>query len=124
MVIGICLNRVLLPVLRDFVSREIPKHYTALKGAHGIDTQVFKGPHLTHDGPFKLNYGSINNNLGMYGKTASSYNYEVKTAEDLAKLYLEPHMAKFTGGNTLFKSSEKIGVLIPNIYRGASYTFH
>ena len=122
MVIGICLNRVLLPVFRDFVSREITNHYTALKGTHRIDTQVFKGPHLTHDGPFKLNYGSINNNLGMYRKTISSYNYEVKSPEDLAKLYLEPRMAKFTGMSTLFKSNEKIGVLIPNM--GASYTFH
>ena len=26
-----------------------------------------------------------------------SYDYNVNTAEDLAKLYLEPHMAKFTG---------------------------
>ena len=92
-VIGICLNRLLLPVLRDFVSREIPKHYTSLKSKHGIDTQV-SGSHLPRDKKMKLNYGNINNN---WRKKKSPYDYKVGTAEDLAKLYLEPHMAKFTG---------------------------
>ena len=91
--IGICLNRLLLPVLRDFVGQEIPKHYASLKSAHGIDTQVFGG-HLTRDGASQLNYGNINNN---WRKKKSSYDYKVGTAEDLAKLYLEPRMAKFTG---------------------------
>ena len=94
--IGICLNRLLLPVLRDLVGQEIPKHYTFLKTAHGIDAQVF-GRHLKNDGPFQLNYGSINNNWGLFKRKVRSYDYKVNTAEDLAKLYLEPHMAKFTG---------------------------
>ena len=92
-VIGICLNRLLLPVLRDFVSQEIPKHYTSLKSKHGIDTQV-SGSHLPRDKKMKLNYGNINNN---WRKKKSPYDYKVGTAEDLAKLYLEPRMAKFTG---------------------------
>ena len=95
--IGICLNRVLLPVLRDFVGQEIPKHYASLRRAHKIDTQVF-GSRLTHDGRLQLNYGSINNNLSNFKKTVRLYDYKVGTSEDLAKLYLEPHMAKFTGG--------------------------
>ena len=94
-VIGICLNRLLLPVLRDFVSQEIPKHYTSLKSTHGIDTQV-SGSHLARDKKIKLNYENINNN---WRKKKSSYNYKVGTAEDLAKLYLEPRMAKFTGND-------------------------
>ena len=94
--IGICLNKLLLPVLKDFVAQEIPKHYASLKSAHGIDTQVY-GRHKTHDGPSQLNYGSINNNWGNFKKKLRSYDYKVGTAEDLAKLYLEPHMAKFTG---------------------------
>ena len=71
-------------------------HYTSLKSAHGIDTQVYGG-HKTHDGASQLNYGSINNNLGNFKKSVHLYDYRVKTAEDLAKLYLEPKMAKFTG---------------------------
>ena len=95
-VIGICLNRLLLPVLRNIVSREMLNHYTSLKSAHGIDTQVY-GRHKTHDGASQLNYGSINNNWGNFKKSVHLYDYRVKTAEDLAKLYLEPKMAKFTG---------------------------
>ena len=95
-VIGICLNRLLLPVLRDFVGQEIPKHYASLNRAHGIDSQVF-GAHLTRDGGSQLNYGSINNNWRNFKKKVRSYDYKVGTAEDLAKLYLEPQMAKFTG---------------------------
>ena len=95
-VIGICLNRLLLPVLRDFLAQEIPKHYASLKSAHGIHIQVH-GRHKTHDGASQLNYGSINNNWGNFKKKLRSYDYKVGTAEDLAKLYLKPHMAKFTG---------------------------
>ena len=95
-VIGICLNRLLLPVLRDFTGQEILKHYTSLKSTSKIDTQVF-GSHLTHDGSFKLNYSSINNNWAKFKRKERLYDYKVTTDVDLAKLYLEPHMAKFTG---------------------------
>ena len=95
-VIGICLNRLLLPALRDFTGQEILKHYTSLKTSSKIDTQVF-GSHLTHDGSFKLNYSSINNNWATCKRKERLYDYKVTTDEDLAKLYLEPHMAKFTG---------------------------
>ena len=108
--IGICLNRLLLPVLRDFVGQEIPKHYTSLKTVRGIDAQVF-GRHLTNDGPFQLNYGSINNNWGLFKRKVRSYDYKVNTAEDLAKLYLEPHMAKFTG------KTENITVILYRVDR-------
>ena len=99
--IGICLNRLLLPVLRDFVAQEISKHYTSLKSAHGIDTQVF-GHFFEKDGSFELNYGSINSNWGNFKRKVRFYDYKVNTAQDLAKLYLEPHMAKFTGTRMSF----------------------
>ncbi len=94
--IGVCLNRVLLPVLRDFAGQEISKHYTTLKSSNRIDTQVF-GYHVIHDGTFLLNYGSINNNWGTFKSKERLYDYKVITDVDLAKLYLEPFMAKFTG---------------------------
>ena len=94
--IGICLNRLLLPVLRDFVAQEIPKHYTALNISHRLNTQVHRR-HLKQDGTFQLNYGSINNNSGRFKKKLAKYDYKVSSAEELGKLYLEPHMAKFTG---------------------------
>ena len=52
---------------------------------------------MKKDGSFDLNYGSINNNWGRFKKKVHLYDYKVASAEDLAKLYLEPHMAKFTG---------------------------
>ena len=76
--------------------QEIPKHYAFLKTAHRIDAQVSLG-HLPNDRPFQLNYGSINNNWGLFKRKVRSYDYKVNTAEDLAKRYLELHMAKFTG---------------------------
>ncbi|KAL9957641.1 hypothetical protein ACROYT_G034562 [Oculina patagonica] len=109
-VIGVCLNRLLLPVLRDFAGREISKHYTSLKSSKGIDTQVF-GPHLTHDGTYKLNYGSINNNWGTHKRKERLYDYKVTSDVDLAKLFLEPHMAKFTGFDNTCDMSAVLGIL-------------
>ena len=94
--IGICLNKILLPPLRYVVAKEIPKHYTVLKNAHKIDTQVYKN-YLLKDGVFEFNYGSINSNWDSWRRKKASYNYNVTSAEELSKLYLEPNMAKFTG---------------------------
>ena len=98
-VIGIGLNKVLLPPLRDVVAKEIPKHYAALQTAHKIDTQVYKN-YLPKDGVSEFNYGSINSNWDCWKRKKASYNYNVSSAEELAKLYLEPKMAKFTGKKT------------------------
>ena len=96
MVIGICLNRILLPPLRDFVAKEMTKHYKALQTAHKIDTQD-NNHYLPRDGGFEFNYGSINSNWDLWKRKKVSYNYNVGSADELAKLYLEPKMAKFTG---------------------------
>ena len=58
---------------------------------------------MKKDGPvFDLNYGSINNNWVRFRRKERLYDYRVTTAVDLAKLYLEPHMAKFTGEKICF----------------------
>ena len=95
-VIGITLNRLLLPVLRDFAGKELAKYYTSLKSSRGIDKQLHS-TRMKKDGSFDLNYGSINNNWGRFKRKVNLYDYKVASAENLAKLYLEPHMAKFTG---------------------------
>ncbi|KAJ7365922.1 hypothetical protein OS493_002653 [Desmophyllum pertusum] len=109
-VIGITLNRLLLPVLRDFAGREISKHYASLKTSSGIDTQVYP-TYMKMDGPFDLNYGSINNNRATFKRKKKLYNYKVTTAVDLAKLYFEPHMAKFTGFENTCDLSAVLGML-------------
>ena len=52
---------------------------------------------MKKDGSFDLNYGTINSNLRRFKRKVHLHDYKVVSAEDLAKLYLEPHMAKFTG---------------------------
>lgn len=74
---------------------EMLKHYTNLKSNHNIDTQTHS-KHLKKD-KYDLNYGSINNNEANHGKKANRYDYGVKSEVDLAKLYLLPYMAKFSG---------------------------
>jgi hypothetical protein len=96
LVIGICLNKVLLPALRDFLKHEMLNHYIHLKTTHSIDKQSHL-KHLPKDGKFDLKYGSINNNEANHKKKAPLYDYDVKSEVDLAKLYLLPFMAKFTG---------------------------
>ncbi|KAJ7378767.1 hypothetical protein OS493_021353 [Desmophyllum pertusum] len=109
-VVGITLNRLLLPVLRDFASREITKHYVSLKTSSGIDTQVYP-TYMKKDGHFDLNYGSINKNWARFKRKERLYDYKVTTAVDLAKLYLEPHMAKFTGFDNTCDMSAVLGML-------------
>jgi hypothetical protein len=95
LVIGVGLNKVLLPILRDFLKPKMQDHYSDLKTTKHIDRQTHPGK-LSKDGKCSLNYGSINNNQG---KKAALYDYNVTSAIDLAKLYLQPFMAKFSGEN-------------------------
>lgn len=92
-VVGVAIMKVLLPALRSFLLPKITRHYNDLKVNHNIDTQLH-GPHLKMDGTYKFNYDSINNNQG---KRPPLFDYEVKSEVDLAKLYLKPLMAKFSG---------------------------
>ena len=92
--VGICLNKTLLPPLRDFLKQEMEKHYDDLKAKHSIDKQL-RGSHLKKDGKYRLSYKSINKNKTK--KKPRLFDYNVKSAEDLGKLYLMPYMAKFTG---------------------------
>ena len=85
------MHSVLLPALLNVVREEISQFYLHLKSSQNIDTQV-SGAHMKKDGSFQLNYDSINNN-----KKGKPYDYKVTSPEDLGKLYLQPHMAKFTG---------------------------
>ena len=98
-VIGICLNKLLTPVLRTVLGKQIPAWYNNLchpptniaKQVYG--TQVKKLLPST----VKLNYGNINKNYDNHKSTYGAYDYDVKDPESLAKLFVQPFMAKFTG---------------------------
>ena len=97
--VGIGMHLVLLPALLIVVRQEISQFYMRLKSLKKIDTQDYS-THMIKDGSFPLNYGCINNNYSTKGKTM--YDYKVTSAEDLGKLYLQPHMAKFKGLISMF----------------------
>ncbi|KXJ07838.1 E3 ubiquitin-protein ligase DZIP3 [Exaiptasia diaphana] len=106
-VVGIAIMKVLLPALRSFVLPKIAKHYNDLKANHNIDSQVY-GAHLKMDGTYKFNYDSINSNQG---KKTPIFDYKVTSEVDLAKLYLKPFMAKFTGIDETCDLSAVLGIL-------------
>ena len=96
MVIGICLNKVLTPTLRDVLSVEIRKwHQTLVKPPIEIDQQTCgKSVKYLSPSTIKLNYESINNNA--VHKSAKLYDYAVKDSLSLAKLFVKPFMAAFS----------------------------
>ena len=97
-VVGICLNTVLAPVLRDDVKTELDKwHHHLCQPPDEIHKQVpthFKKKLSCSRHP--LQYKNINNNSD-HGKLPKNYDYAVKDSLSLAKLFLQPHMAHFTG---------------------------
>ena len=98
-VIGICLNKLLTPVLRTVLGQQIPLWYNNLCILpNPINKQTYK-KHATKLPPstVKLNYGNINKNDDNHKSTYSAYNYDVKDPESLAKLFVQPFMAKFSG---------------------------
>ena len=100
MVIGICLNKLLTPVLRTVLKNEISDWY------HNIlcntPYQINKQTHTRHaknlpSSKVKLNYGNVNKNYDNHKSNTSAYDYDIKSPESLAKLFVQPFMAKFTG---------------------------
>ena len=98
-VTGICLNKLLTPVLRTVLGQQIPLWYNNLCILpNPIHKQTYK-KHETKLPPstVKLKYGNINKNHDNHKSTYSAYDYDVKDPESLAKLFVQPFMAKFTG---------------------------
>ena len=105
LVVGIALNKVAAPVLRDFIKQGMDTHYTNNTYCHGVTTpgplktltyhQVIADPCLQH-----LKFQNINNNPQLYGKKKKDlqkYNYNINSSVDLAKLFLPDYLAKFSG---------------------------
>ena len=98
-VTGICLNKLLTPVLRTVLGQEILIWFKNLcLLPNPINKQTYK-KHATKLPPstVRLNYGNINKNYDNHKSTYSAYDYDVKDPESLAKLFVQPFMAKFTG---------------------------
>ncbi|XP_071142658.1 uncharacterized protein [Mytilus edulis] len=117
LVVGICLHSVISPALRKYVDSILTICYNELIHNYKIDTQIYPG-HLQRDpqtGIF-LNYEAVNNNKASYCKNVAKYDYTIKNAVDLSKLFLQTHMAHYTCFDETCDSSALLGLII-NIAR-------
>ena len=117
LVVGICLHGIIPPVLRKFIGPVVKKLYKKFKKSHSIDTQTH--PNVLPEYPqppqpkrYKLNYESINNNHQHGKKGQRFFDYKVKDAVELSKLFILPHMAHYSGFNESCDSSVLLGLLI------------
>ena len=94
-VIGNVLHTELTPALRKYIDTNIQDFYQTLNKKYHLSVQTY-GTHHKKDpnGSSKFFYENINGN-NMQGKKPSTYDYEIKDHNHLAKLYLEPRMVKF-----------------------------
>ena len=122
LVVGICLHSIISPVLRTFIGPVMKKLYKKLKKSHSIDTQTHPNVLLEYPQPpqpkrYKLNYESINNNRQHGKKGQKLFDYKVKDALDLSKLFILPHMAHYSGFDESCDSSVLLGLLINIDYK-------
>ena len=105
LVVGIAMNKVAAPALRDFIKQGMDTHYANNTYCHGLATpctlktltyhQVNTYPCFKH-----LKFQNINNNLQLYGmktKDLKKYNYNINSSVDLARLFLPDYLAEFSG---------------------------
>ena len=99
---GIAMNKVAAPVLRDAVKQGIDANYANLDGYCQLLHPSCTLKTLTHgvvqtDRILKvLKFQNINNNH-LHGKCYGGYNYSINDSVDLAKLYLPGYLAQFSG---------------------------
>ena len=111
LVVGICLSKVLTPVLREVIKEEIPKLYEKLiQPPTSIHLLTFAShlrslPPSTHC----LNYININNNETR--GPPRNYDYRVKDDVSFAKLYVKPCMASFTAFDESLDTSAALSIL-------------
>lgn len=112
-VIGICLNKLLTPVLRTVLGRVMPVWYNTLcLPPNQINTQTYlKEAQKLPPSTIRLNYGNVNKNFDNHKSKYSSYDYDVKDPVSLAKLFLQPFMAKFSGFDTTMDLSAALTVI-------------
>ncbi|OPL21040.1 hypothetical protein AM593_09463, partial [Mytilus galloprovincialis] len=113
LIVGICLHSVLSPALRKYVDSILSVFHNDLVLYHKIDMQIYP-THLKrdpHTGIF-LNYKAVNNNKVNYGKNIAKYDYTIKGAVDLSKLFLQSHNALYTGFDETCDSSALLGLIL------------
>ncbi|XP_028414268.1 uncharacterized protein LOC114537435 [Dendronephthya gigantea] len=110
-VVGICLSKVLAPALRNVLATELQKWYNQLcQPPDEIDKQVYpREKKNLSPSTLALQYKNINNN--HVHKSPSRYDYKVNDALSLAKLFVKPFMAMFTGFDDTMDMSAILAVM-------------
>ena len=111
LVVGIALQSVLTPCLRDKIQLEMTPFYQHMVRNFGLDKQTFAAYQKTiPPSTLKLNYESINNNATLH-RNPRHYDYCVKDEVSLAKLFMKPFMAHFNAFDSSFDTSAVLAVL-------------
>ena len=106
LVVGIAMNKIAAPVLRDFIKQGMDTNYTNLDiYCRGLATpctlKTLTYHQISTDPCFKhWKFQNVNNNLQLYGmkkKDLHKYNYNINSPVDLAKLFLPDYLAEFSG---------------------------
>lgn len=94
LIVGICLQKIISPVLRKYADDKVSSLYESLKSSNSINTNDNR-PCIDkyRTNKYKLNFKSINNN---WKEHKNSYNYTVTSHVDLSKLFLLPKYACYT----------------------------
>ena len=110
-VVGICLTKVLAPTLKSVVATELGKWHNLLcQPPDLIHKQLFtKYKKKLPPSKFQLKYENINNN--KVHKLPSAYDYAVRDPLSLAKLFVQPFMALFTGFDQTMDMSAVLAVM-------------
>ncbi|XP_053374567.1 uncharacterized protein LOC128547028 [Mercenaria mercenaria] len=114
LVIGICLHSIISPALRKYIPKTMQGLYTSLKQHDNIDKQIY-GKHLERCGPAYLNYNAINCNFLIprnFRPPERKYNYNVRDAVELSKLFLPTCMTQYTGFDDTCDASALLGIVI------------
>lgn len=119
--VQVCLNKIVAPVLRDYVKQGMDKHYTSLDGQLKALTPPCSLSTLTYPSPTSdpglrpiiksLKFGNINGNFDVHGGDKTMYDYKVSSPVDLAKLYLPNYLAKFSAFDTSLDMSAILRLL-------------
>ncbi|CAG2209520.1 unnamed protein product [Mytilus edulis] len=111
LIVGICLHTIISPILRTYVVPVVTKLCYSLTSRNKIHKQTY-GSHLERYAPTntQLNYQAINNNKTKRNK--AQYDYRVRSAVDLSRLFLQTHMAHFTAFDDSCDSSALLGIIV------------
>ena len=108
---GIALQNVLTPCLREKIQNEMTPFYQHMVRNFGLDKQTYVAYLKTiPPSTVKLNYGSINSNAALH-PSPRHYDYSVKDEVSLSKLFMKPFMAEFNAFDSSFDASAALAVL-------------